>query len=62
MIELIERIRKQQRVSKKDLCAKADISTATYWRYITAKADISVKTAQKLANTIGMQITLSVKS
>jgi len=51
----IEEIKKNQsdnKISDKELCAMANVSVATFWRYKTGKTEISVSKLKRLETSI----------
>ena len=51
-IEEIKQSQIDNKISAKELCAMANISVATFWRYKTGKTEMSVSKLKRLENSI----------
>jgi transcriptional regulator with XRE-family HTH domain len=51
-IEEIKQSQIDNKISDKELCAMANISVATFWRYKTGKTEMSVSKLKRLENSI----------
>lgn len=51
-IEEIKQSQIDNKISDKELCAMADVSVTTFWRYKKGKTDISVSKLKRLETAI----------